>query len=280
MRANLVANNYRPDAIEAARQAAAWLQGRGVGVGVDTDTARNVELPAVPSATFGDADLIIAFGGDGTLIRAAHLAADRGTPLLGVYYGRFGFVTQCTAENLNACLEDFFAGRCVLERRMMIEAELLRAGQPVASLTALNEVALQRDITARMMTFRITVDGHGLTSYPADGVIVATPTGSTGYNLSAGGPIMDPKVEALVLTAIAPHTLTARTLVMSAEATVQLRVQSEGDAVLSADGQQRLHLLSGDEVRVKRSAKVTNLVVVEKDDFLIKLSKSLLGVGR
>jgi len=143
-------------------------------------------------------------------------------------------------------------------------------------LSALNETVLQRAVVARMMTFQVKVDGQVLTRYPADGVIVSTPTGSTAYNLSAGGPIVDPKVHALLLTAIAPHTLNARTLVLGPDADIVLRVESDGDAVLSADGQARLHLLSGDEVRVRRSSRVANLVTVGPDDFLRKLGQRLL----
>lgn len=276
MRVNLVTNSYRPDAIQAALDAADWLRKRGVTIGVDRDAASQLQLPVVDRTEFADADLIIAFGGDGTLIRAAHLAAERGTPLLGVYYGRFGFVTQCQAADLYDCLERFMEGERNLDRRMMLDAELLRNGVPVARVSALNEAVLQRDVSTRMMTFRVIVDGHVLTSYPADGVIVATSTGSTAYNLSAGGPILDPQVQALVLTAIAPHTLASRTLIVRPESEILLQIRSHGDAVLSADGQTRLHLLSADEVRVTRSSKCANLVRVGKNDFLDKLGSRLL----
>ena len=283
MKIHLLVNIFRSDAVEAAQGAAAWLSERGVEVAVDPDTARATGLPVVDLHAFGACDLIVAFGGDGTLIRAAHLKEDLETPILGVYYGRFGFVTQCTGDNLIHCLETFLAGEARQESRMMLQAELLRANKVVATLHALNETILQRATTARMMTFHVAVDGHGLTSYPSDGIIVATPTGSTAYNLSVGGPIVDPRVRALVLTALAPHTLSARPLVLRHDSEIQLTIESDGDAVLSADGQSRLHILSGDIVRVKMSPRVTCLVSVEADDFLIKLgqrlfwSQSLLG---
>lgn len=275
MRVNLVANIYRPDALQAASDAAAWLRGEGHTVGFDAESARFVGAEAVRAGEFGSADLIIAFGGDGTLIRAAHLASAKGTPILGVYYGRFGFVTQCTNHDVKECVSMFFRNEAPIESRMMLEASLLRAGQVVTQLHALNEVVLQRDVTARMMSFLVTVDDHVLTSYPADGVLVSSPTGSTAYNLSAGGPIMDPTVEAITLTAIAPHTLSSRPLVLRPDTRILLKVQSDGDAVLSADSQTRLHILSGDEVRVTRSPRVTNLVVVEQEDFLMKLGERL-----
>lgn len=275
MRIHIVGNVYRQDALQAVQNTAQWIQKRGIEVAVDLETGRHFSLPTVTYAEFANADLVIAFGGDGTLIRAAHLCAEVGTPILGVYYGRFGFVTQCTAENVLGCLDNFVKGQGKLESRMMLQAKLVRSGQTVGEIHALNEIVLQRDVTARMMVFQVNVDGHDLTSYPADGVMVATPTGSTGYNLSAGGPILDPTVQALVLTAIAPHTLSARTLVLRPDSEVNLTVGSRGDAVLSADAQIRLHILSGDEVCITRSPRVTNLVIVEKDDFLIKLGQRL-----
>jgi NAD+ kinase len=144
-------------------------------------------------------------------------------------------------------------------------------------------MVVQRAVTVRMLTFCVRVNGNELTTYPADGVIISTATGSTGYNLSAGGPIMDPRVRGLVITALSPHTLSARPLVLHADSEVHLSMKTEGDAVLSADGQARLHLLSGDEVRVKRSPRITKLMTVHPDDFMRKLpqrlfwSQSILG---
>jgi NAD+ kinase len=273
----LVANVHRVDALAAATEAAGWLSGRGIAVGVEPETGRHVELPIVAVEEFGNADLVVAFGGDGTLIRASQLCSEQGTPILGVYFGRFGFVTQCTGERLTECIDEFFAGKSVMESRLMLESNLLRAGKPVATLHALNETVVQRTVNAPMLTFKVTVDGYTLTSYPADGVIVSTPTGSTAYNLSVGGPIVDPTVQVLMLSAIAPHTLSARNLILSPDSEIGLSLEEiHGDCVLSADGHARLHILQGDEVRVRRSKRVTNLVKVEKDDFLIKLGKRLL----
>ena len=246
-----------------------------VEVFADRESAEAVGLAPVPNEAFAEADLVVSFGGDGTLIRAAHLCSDRGTPILGVYYGRFGFVTQCDGPELGACLSAFVDGQHVIEPRMMIQADLSRQGKTVTTVHALNEVILQRSVTVRMLTFEVAVDGLDLTTYPADGVMVSTPTGSTGYNLSAGGPILDPKLQCLGLTALAPHTLSARPLVLSAESVIRFRITVEGDAVLSADGVTRLHLLSGDEVVVKRSPRLTNLVSLDKHDFLVKLNERL-----
>ncbi|MCC7230813.1 MAG: NAD(+)/NADH kinase [Fimbriimonadaceae bacterium] len=275
MRIHFLVNRRREDAVQAAKTASKWLADRGVLVAADDESFQSIGVQTVSQADFADCDLVVTFGGDGTLIRAAHLCSEKGTPILGVYYGRFGFVTQCTSEELGACLSGFFDGKAHIERRMMLQIDLMRGNKSVATIHALNEMALQREVMVRMMTFEVFVNDLRLTSYPADGVMIATPTGSTAYNLSAGGPICDPQVEALVLNALAPHTLSARPLVLHPNSEIFLRVSTEGDAVLSADGQVRLHILSGDAVKVTRSKRVTNLMTVEKDDFLHKLSNRL-----
>ena len=276
MHVNFVANVHRPDALAAAVRAAKWMERRNIAVAIEPETARFIDLPVVSSEQFAEADLVIAFGGDGTLIRAAHLCSERGTAILGVYYGRFGFVTQCLDGDLEKCLGQIIDGKHKVESRLMLEACLVRGGEPVATVHALNEAVVQRSISARMMTFQVCVDGHVLTTYPADGVIVCTPTGSTAYNLSVGGPIVDPSLSALVVSAIAPHTLTSRPLVLMPDSVVELTMRGFGETVLSVDGQTRLHVLPEDTVRIRRSDRVTNLVIVEPDDFLVKLGQRLL----
>jgi len=264
--------------MDAALKTAKWMSEKNIEIAVEPETRRLIDLPVVSAEEFADADLVVAFGGDGTLIRAAHLCSIKGTPILGVYYGRFGFVTQCAPECLFDCLEQIIAGSYEVESRMMLEASLVRAGQPIATIHALNEAVLQRSVSARMMSFRVDVDGREMTTYPADGVIVCTPTGSTAYNLSAGGPIVDPNLQALIVTAIAPHILHSRPLVLRPDSEVVINMQVEaGDSVLSADGQTRLHILDGDSVLIRRSERLTNLVVVDKQDFLIKLNRRLFS---
>lgn len=276
MRIHLLANSHRADALTAASDAAVWLKARSVEVGAHAETAPLIGAEPVLEEDFPTADLVVCFGGDGTLIRAAHLCSEAGTPILGVYYGRFGFVTQCRQDELGACLSNFFDGCARVEDRMMIQADLLRGEKIIATTHCLNEVVLQRSTITRMLTFDVEVDGQQLTNCPADGVMVATPTGSTAYNLSAGGPILDPRVRAMLLTAVAPHTLSSRPLVLAPESSIRFRLTTVGDAVLSVDGQSRFHLLTGDEVRVCQSPRLTRLVAVERNDFLFKLEQRLL----
>lgn len=276
VRINILVNTHREDAIEAAKQTREFLLGHGVEVAADRETAEFTGADPIPLEQIADSQLVITFGGDGTLIRAAHVCSAVGTPILGVYYGRFGFVTQCKPNEIGAALSQFFDGKARIEDRMMVQTELIRAGQVVATMHSLNEAALQRAATTRMLTFDVNVDGLNLTRYPADGVMVSTPTGSTAYNLSAGGPVVDPRMQALILTAITPHTLSARSLILRGDSVIRFRMETRGDAVLSCDGQSRLHMLSGDEVKITKSTRTTRLISVDDDDFLSKLSERLL----
>lgn len=273
MRIHAIINLFRPDAVQAAQEALDGLAAKGITIGADRDGAKAIGVPAVPSDEIGNADLVMSFGGDGTLIRAAHLCAERGTPILGVYFGRFGFVTQCQPSDLGAAISSFLDGTHSIEDRMMIQTEIIREKKTVVTLHSLNESVVQRSATTRLLTFDVQVDGHALARYPADGVMVATPTGSTAYSLSAGGPVVDPKMNALLITAIMPHTLSARPLVLHADAEILIRVETRGDAVLGCDGQSRLHLLSGDMIRITRSPRVTKLMNVDDADFYRKLAE-------
>ena len=284
MRVALVVNLHRADAIEAAQWAARWLFEHGQATVVGEESiAQTLGIESASTAEIAQSNLVIAFGGDGTIIRAAHICSEIGTPILGVHFGRFGFVTQCTPDEIGSALSAFLDGEHSVEKRMMLKTDLIRGEKTVATIHTLNESVLQRIVTDRMLTFEVTVNGHHLTSYPADGVMVSTPTGSTGYNLSVGGPVVDPTVEALILVALAPHTLSARPLVLGSDSVVRLSLETGGDAVLSGDGQTRLHLLPKDYVEIRRSDRTTNLVTIQNEDFLHKLrdrlfwSQSILG---
>lgn len=275
MHIHLLVNLFRTDAAQAALDTVALFKDRNVQVSGEPDTAEELGIDAVPIESFGDADLVLAIGGDGTLIRASHLIAGRKTPIMGVHYGRFGFVTQVKAPQLKETLNMFLEGQCNIENRMMVRTELVRGNETIATLHSINEAVVQRSATSKMLTFEVQVDGAEVSRYPADGVMVATPTGSTAYNLSAGGPVVDPRMDALVLTAIMPHTLSARSLVLRASSQIEIKVESREDAILSCDSHSRLHVLSGDFVRITQSERRTKLVSVNEHDFFDKLSDRL-----
>lgn len=276
MRVHILVNVHRTDAVDAAKQTIEYLRGRQAELATDSEGAPFLDLPGLAPDQVGKADLMVTFGGDGTLLRAAHVCCKHRTPILGVYFGRFGFVTQCDPNEVGAALSLFIDGQAKVTERMMLCTELIRDGRVVASLHSLNEAVVQRSATARMLYFEVKVDGHELTRYPADGVLVATPTGSTAYNLSAGGPICDPNLDAMILTAANPHTLSARPLVLRPNSEIDIRVETRGDVILSCDGQGRLAMISGDHVRVRRSEYHTRLLMVDDADFLVKLKEKLL----
>lgn len=279
-RINFVVNPAREDAVASAIDTAAWLARMDVEVRFDHESGPGLNQKWVPLPEVGDADLVVTFGGDGTLIRASGPASEKNTPILGVYFGRFGFVTQCDPHEVRGALKQLLNGQAEYDVRMMLKGDLVRAGQVVATLHALNEIAVQRSIATRMMSFGVRIDWEFITSYPADGLLVATPTGSTAYSLSAGGPIVHPRVQAMLLTPVTPHSLGARPLVLSPESRVELMVDVQGDAVFSADGQHRLNMITGDEVVVTRSERVTRLLMVDRSDFLVKLRTRLLWGAR
>lgn len=276
MRVHFLVNIHRDDAIQAARKTAQFLSDRKVETRVEDLAGGLVPISTVEREAVADCDLVISFGGDGTLIRAAQACSERGTPILGVYYGRFGFVTQCHPNEIGAAISQFLDGKAKIESRMMVRTTLVRNGTEIATLHALNEAAVQRAATTRMLDFEILVDGQFLTRYPADGVVVASTTGSTAYNLSTGGPIVDPNLDALLLSAIAPHTLSARPLVLRPDSRIVIRMETRGDAILSCDGQSRLQMASGDEVCITQSERRTRLVTIDDKDFLTKLRGRLL----
>lgn len=280
MRVNILVNRHRLDAMEAAADLVRWLHGQGITVGSDPESAARIGAHPTDANDFANAELVVTLGGDGTLIRAANWCSRLGTPILGVNYGRFGFVCQCQPPDAVPALETFLAGKAEIEERMMLTTDLIRNRQSIVTLHSLNESLIHRNPSSGLVVIDVSVDGDPITGYPADGVMVSTPTGSTAYNLSAGGPLADPLVHALLLSAIAPHTLSARPLILRADAVVEFRVEADGDAMLIADGQVQLHILSRDVVRVARSDRVTRLVRAGYNDFLRKLGEKLLWSQR
>jgi NAD+ kinase len=242
-----------------------WLQAHGAEVTCDSETrdclaplavqARNRE--ELPSCT----DLLIVLGGDGTLLSAARLAAERNVPILAVNLGGLGFLTTVAQNEIYSILEEIFSGKHRVSERVMLEAEIVRAGSVIRRQIALNDAVLNKGALARIMDLELRVDGEYVTTYKADGLILSTPTGSTAYSLAAGGPIVYPIVEAFVVTPICPHTLTNRPLVIPDSATLEVDFKAGDDAVfLTLDGQIGIELMRGDHIRVRKAAEKLHLV--------------------
>ena len=226
------------------------------------------------------ADLIVVIGGDGTLLSAARSLAGHDVPLVGVNLGRLGFLVDISPSEISERIGEILAGRYVEERRFLLRMEVVRAGDSIMQSDALNDVVLHKGCVARMLEFDTRVDGRDLYTQRSDGLIVATPTGSTAYALSGGGPILHPALDAIVLVPICPHTLSNRPIVVSASSEVRIVVQNGHPvpAQITCDGQTSVELRNGDEVVIRRRPHPIRLLHTEQHDYF-GLLRAKLGWG-
>ena len=267
----LVVHGGRTVAVDAARAAADQLAGTGAlvaavkGDGWDHDA---VDMRAPDD--FGDGlDVVVALGGDGTFLRAAYLARDRGLPLLGVNLGRLGFLSEVEASLVPNALERLVAGDFEVEERMTLSVSVHdEDGQCVATSWALNDASVERTIPQRLIVFEVCVNQTVMAHVPADAIICATPTGSTAYAFSAGGPILSPLVDAILLTPVAPHSLFNRTVVVAPNEQLSVRpVAGDSGCVVSCDGRESLEVPRGGSVRVSRGEMPVRMARLGPFDF-------------
>jgi NAD+ kinase len=240
-----------------ANEIARHLQGLGVNVEVASiteDTAK-ARLP--------EQDMIIVIGGDGTMLRGGCMAALHNVPVLGVNFGRLGFLPEVQPDDWKGVLARILVGDYWLEERMMLHVEHFRAEAMLNTTEVLNEAVVSRGALARPVRLRTIVDGDELTTYVADGLIVATATGSTAYALAVGGPILPPELKNILIVPIAPHLCIERAIVLSHGATLEIMVRTDHQAILSTDGQMEVPLQDGDRVAVRMSQYVTRFVRVQ-----------------
>lgn len=206
-------------------------------------------------------DLVIVLGGDGTILAIGSKAAESGTPVLGINLGGLGFLAETKKEEMIDTLENVINGNYRYTERLLLRGELIREGQKIQSFEALNDTVVNKASIARMIEIEVYLDGNFVIHFRADGLIAATPTGSTAYSLSAGGPIMHPSLKDIIITPICPHTLTYRPLVVSSESTIELvNFAEKTEAVLTIDGQQAIDLEKNDRIVITRSPYVLKLV--------------------
>ena len=248
----------------------AWLEQRSIEPLYETATA--TLMPAGTARRVADkqtlvteVDMVVVLGGDGTLLSMADCigAAGSGIPILGVNFGSLGFLTEVTLPELYPALDAALTGRAPIEERMMLRSTTRRAGATHADLIALNDVVVTRGARSRMIDLSVSVGDEFVTRVKADGLIVATPTGSTAYNLAAGGPIVQPTLDALLLTPIAPHTLTNRPIVIPASSPVRVQPNIEDEReelYVTFDGQAGFRLQAGDEIRICRADRLLRLI--------------------
>jgi NAD+ kinase len=272
-----------PRAAELAGRIAEWAARNELNLFVN-DRVRDL-----PPGTFSasareiadNCDLLIALGGDGTMISTARLVSGKGTPVLGINLGTLGYLTEFAIDDAIPALETVVTGDYELDRRMMLDWRVLRDGDQVGGGTALNDVVVNKSALARIIDIDCWIGPYYVTGYRADGLIVATPTGSTAYNLSAGGPIIVPGAEAISICPICPHTLTNRPLVLPFDVDIKLQMNTrEQEVMFTADGQTGMPLKTGDRVEICKSAKTFNTVRAKDRDYFEILRSKLKWSGR
>jgi NAD+ kinase len=265
-------NAHRPRAIEIARGAAAIAVAGGLRVALAEEQSDVIGL-SVERTSVAHADLIVTVGGDGTLLRGMRIAVPLDVPVFGVNTGRLGFLTEIDEhDNVLDELRDVFAGKFRVEERVALEASVNGEGPHVA----LNDVVVRRASNARMAPFGLALDDEPVARIPSDGIIVATPTGSTAYFLSAGGPIISPGVDAFGIAALLPHTLFARPLIVPTTSTITITVDSESmHANLDVDGTLAGDLAPGDRVSVRRARRPVKFARTRADGFFSRLEEKL-----
>lgn len=274
----------RPARSEVARtvpELLAWLHAHGYEVIVDPETAKysnGQEEVSRSQMSSRSLDLVVVLGGDGTLLSAARATAAIDVPLLGVNLGSLGFLTDVPLSSLFSMLDAITKGEAAVEQRSLMQCDLLRGEEVLGSYLVFNDAVVNKTAIARLNNYDLFVDKIFVSSYRADGMIVATPTGSTAYSLSAGGPVLMPTVNAFVITPVAPHSLTHRPLVVPDSTVVELVLRSEEEvAYLSLDGQPGLDLCDGDRVRCRRSEHRVSLFRTDHDFFHVLRTKLKWG---
>ena len=275
MKIGLLALRTRPEAVAAAREAMTWLGRRGVAVAEgDLDETRTV------GAAVAGADIVCVFGGDGTMLRAARIVAPLGAGIIGVNLGRFGFLTIASVTELPALLEDVLAGRYAIEERMLLEAAVSRGGKVLERDLGLNDVVVARGDAVRSIHVSVRIDGEDFTTYWADGLIVATATGSTAYAFSVGGPVVIPRARTMLFVPVAPH-LSFRNAVVLDEGQRLRLIAQDTPSRLSVDGQQERDLAAGDVVDVSPASVNARFVRTARvRPFLSLLRDKILKEGK
>ena len=241
-----------------------FLQQQNITVFVESATAQYAEIQGFDTLALmsirKQVDLAIVLGGDGTMLSVARALYNNDVPLIGVNRGRFGFLTDINSEQMTASIARILAGEYTAESRLLLTANISRAGKLLYSGIALNDLVVSKAEQSRLMELELHIDGHYVNTMRADGLIVATPTGTTAYALSAGGPILYPTLEAITLVPICPHTLTNRPIAINSNSVVEITIKNTKDARAHLDGQEKYNLQEGDVVHVERALKTVTLL--------------------
>ena len=267
-----------PEVKNTLHDVVSWLRARNIGVILDATSANLLgeEGGSQENQLGSKADVLLVLGGDGTMLNAARIAGERGIPILGVNMGGLGFLTEVRLENLYPSLDRVFANDFVLDERLMLRTHIRRHGEIVAQGVVLNDVVISKGTVARMIELKIAIQGRFVTNLRGDGLIVSSPTGSTAYSLSAGGPIIDPAVQSLILTPICPHTLTHRPLIVPSNTEIDVTLTSKDDGSMATlDGQVGVAITQGDTVVIQTAEHRTRLIRFPESNYYDVLREKL-----
>jgi NAD+ kinase len=268
----LVTHTGRTSASASAKRLVALLEKEGIDIVAPEDEALELEMPGLRPWHGDDIDLVVVLGGDGTILRGAELGRDRRTPLLGINVGRVGFLAEAEQHDLDQVAAQIIARDYTVEHRVAVEAEIEHGGVVTERHWALNEIAVEKSSRARMIEVGVEVDGRRLSRWGCDGVVCATPTGSTAYAFSAGGPVVWPEVDALLVVPLSAHALFARPLVIAPSSEVRIDLlEMSPPAVLSADGRRGCQVPPGSSVSVRRSPTLVPLARLHETPFTERL---------
>jgi NAD+ kinase len=260
----IISRPRRSNLVEVVPPLLEWLKEHGVPAVYDTETAsalKNGSLGKSRQQVAEESDLLLVLGGDGTILATAREATPRGIPILPINMGSLGFLTSFMAEELYPALEAVLEGRTTVDERVLLQVERVHNDEVLTHQWVLNEAVVHKGTLARMIELELYIDGSFVCRYRADGLIVATPTGSTAYSMSAGGPIVHPAVESILITPICPHTLSDRPVVVPDTSLIELRVADNSDSVfLTLDGQTGVPMAVGDRVKIGRAAERLKLI--------------------
>lgn len=279
-RIGIICKTGRPEPIEILKDFLPWIRGKGYEVFLDKETAEVLNVDGfVRSQIPSLVDLIIVLGGDGTMLSVARLVGSKGIPILGINLGGLGFITEVNRDEITDAVEKVISGSCSMEERIMLSANVYRHSEKIADFVVLNDVVINKGALARIIDLETSVNKSYLTTFRADGLIISTPTGSTAYSLSAGGPILYPTLNSIILTPICPHTLTNRPIVLPDNFIINVELISESeDVFLTLDGQVGFSMRKNDVVEVKKSEFTTKLLIpCERDYFEVIRTKLKWG---
>jgi NAD+ kinase len=279
--AAIISKPAKPELASVLPDLLDWFHQHGYKLYLDEETANYIDgEEVVPRSQLGakKPDFALVLGGDGTLLSAARAVSHEGVPILAVNLGSLGFLTEVPLSEMYSTLQAVDGGLCPVEERSILDCTAWRDGQELAHHFALNDVVVNKSAISRLVDFDLLIDGSFVFSYKADGVIIATPTGSTAYSLAAGGPVLMPSVQSFVVTPVCPHALTLRPLVVRDNAQIEIRVETgPEEAFLSIDGQVGMPVRQGDRVLCRRAAHTVKLMRVRRTFFDVLRNKLKWG---